>query len=817
MAALLGTACALGGIANTPMAQAQQIVATQDFNIPAQPLGQAINAFIQQSGWQVSYPSAAVRGLRSDGISGKMAPEAALQLILGNSGLMATSPAPGTASIVSLDFGADASDEEALRLAPIQIRANEFAAFDSYRIGTKTKTPVKEIPQSISIISTKELEQRTHSDLGDILSYTPGLRNTDYPGGQGIGARLYIRGFRALNSRNFYLNGLRRSFNAYDVSMETFGLEQVNVLRGPSSSLYGDASPGGIIDMRSKRPQDEPFGEAAVEVGSFDRRQLTLDFGDTLNESGTLKYRLTLLQRDSGTQIDHADDDSTYIAPALTWEPSDYTKLTLLTHYHKWNKGGSEQSLPYNGTVINRNPHLTSDLYLGIPGLTKWEGETRAFGYEFEHLFNNGWELQSSARYTHTELDYLWSFTWPVAPTNDRFVNVYTQDRPRISENLTFDINANREFRLGATKHRVMVGASYLWSDLRENRTNTSNPLLVDISNPNYNGYEPNWCTQGIYCRPWNDTREELEHWGIYIQDQMTWDKLQVTGSLRYDEMKSTSTFYDSRTLAGLQGAMDTYETDTDDAVTGRLGVSYEVTPGVFAYGSYSTSFEPVPGAGADGKLFKPTTGKQFELGVKYEPAHYDALFTASIYQLTQEDVAVPDTVNRNFLTQTGEVRSRGVELEAKTTLGAGWTLAAAYGYTDPEVAKDNPNVNGISKEGTRVESVPYHTASLWLNREVQNGTFTGLNLGVGVRYVGSSLTPVNASTGERFKVPSYTLVDAVVKYDLGGANSDLDGVKLTLGVTNLTDKEYYSPGFYSDSVLAGKRRAVTFNVAYTW
>lgn len=780
---------------------------TRAFAIPAQPLAAAIDAFIGASGWQISYSSALVAGKTSAAVSGSMTAEEALRRLVSGSGISVRISAPGSAALFA-EAGAAAGETV---LDPLMVEAGRrggrndpAVATTGYvahngSLATKTDTPVIEVPQSLSIVTRQEMDDRGVTDLNDAIAYAPGIRAIDYPGGQGM-PLMYLRGFRAQSQRDFYRDGLRNGYNPYDSFVEPYGLESVAVLRGPASVLYGDAAPGGLVSMTSKRPTEDPFGEIRLEYGSFDRKQVAIDLGGPLDEDRHILYRLTALKRDADTQIDHSRDDSVYIAPALTLDSREGTRLTLLTQYQNWTQGGSEQSLPLDNSVYANGIKIPSDFYMGIPGLTDWDVESSSVGYAFEQEIDDTWTFRNNLRYTHAELDYVSAFIWdwPIAVVDGHYVNIGVQQRPRTSDTLVADANVNGTVETGPLVHDLTVGVNYGYSRIRETRTNSTNAARIDILNPDYD-------FDFAYGAPWTDSKSIIRQIGVYAQDQIRIDNWILTLNGRQDWAEGSEYEY--------AGAADTVDKARSHAFTGRVGAAYLFDSGLAPYIAYSTSFEPLAGRDSTGKSFEPTTGEQYEAGIKYQPQGLNLLVTASVFELTQQNVLTTDPEHVGFSVQQGEVRARGLELEAKGDIGDGWSVVASYAYTDSEVTKDN-NARLV---GTRTQAVPYHTAGLWVNHDFQTAALAGLRIGAGLRYVGSSLTAVDTGTGTQAEIDGYTLFDASASYDLSEVHPGLAGLSLGVSGTNLTDEEYYTPGFYSNSVIAGKRRAIKGNLTYRW
>lgn len=807
---ILGTA----NLYATGIANAQQQIAgqTANFNIPTQSLSSAINAFIRATGWEVGFNSPAVVGKRSTAVRGSMTPAQALRTLLAGTGLSAQISGPSTAALVAVSAKANGvvAADGSLVLETITVEGqnggtNGIVATRS-SAGTKTDAPILEVPQTINVVTRKEMDERGVTDFNSAVSYTPGIRAIDYPGGQGA-PDIYIRGFRAFNLFALYKDGLRAGFNQYDTDIEQYALERMDVLKGPSSVLYGQSAPGGLVNMTTKRPTETPLHEIQTTYGSYNRKQVAVDFGGPVTDDGTFLYRLTGLWRDSDTQIDHSPDDRIYIAPALTWKPDATTSLTMLGSYQKTKKGGAEQSLPMIGTIYpytTRSGRFPSSLFLGEPGVTHYDVENTTIGYEFEHEFDNGWTFKQNARYMHADVDYISSGYRSFTETTATFG---FQDRPKSTDTFLIDNNLSGSVDTGPLTHSLLFGLDYGYYDGSESRLGGANHT-VNIDDP-------------IYGAPvvWNsilttDTRSKVSQVGLYAQDQIKFDKWVLSLGGRFDHVKQTEYNFYSNTIWGIP---DAEATATDNAFTGRVGLNYLFDNGVAPYMSYSTSFQPSPGVDYAGNMFKPTTGEQWEAGVKYQPLGWNGFFSASLFQITQKNVTTADPVNVGYSVQDGEVRSRGFELEAKTELTDGLNLTAGYAYTDARVTEDNPNAAGFSKVGSRLSSSPFHQASLWLDYEFQQDALLGLKIGSGVRYVGSSMAAINTTTGSQVKVPGYTLLDASISYDFGAKTPDLRGLSLVVSGTNLTDEDYFTPGFYSNTVFYGNRRTINATLSKKW
>ncbi|OBS51544.1 TonB-dependent receptor [Methylosinus sp. 3S-1] len=803
-ALLLTTTILCAGALVATTARAQGSAPTQNrmvsFAIPAQPLPAAIDAFIRATGWQVGYPSRIADGLTSTPVSGAMPPAQALRSLLAGTGLGVRFTGSTTATLTGRSAAIPpAALGDAVPLDVIDVGAEGAGrAYVATRsvAGAKVDTPLIETPQTISVVTRKELDQRAVQDFAAAVAYTPGIAVVDYPGGPGA-PDYSLRGFRDVGLFGVYRDGLRAGFNNYDTNFEPFGLERVDVVKGPSSVLYGQTSPGGLVNLTTKRPTAAPLHEIALQTGSYGRRQIAVDFGGPVDSSGDALYRFTGLFRNAGTQIDHAPDDRLYLAPSVTLRPAEKTEITLLASYFKLKMSAAEQSIPRSALGI-----IGTNVYLGVPGQSNWNVENISIGYRLDHELNADWSLRQNARYMHSKVDfrYAYSAAWPVELVDGHYYPVGLQDRPKSTNTYLIDTNIQGRAATGPVSHTLLAGLDYAYYTGKESRRNSLTTLTIDVLSPVYP------TTNFVYADPWVDGRSNVGQLGVYVQDQLRYDKWILTLGGRHDWVVGTE-------IDNLAGST---QTTRDQAFTGRAGLGYVFDNGVAPYASYATSFQPVTGVYAPergGGAFEPTTGIQYEVGVKYQPDGWNGFLSASLYEITQQHVSTNDPLYSGFTVQQGEIRSRGVELEGKAELTEELSLIASWALIGAEITKDNPAVgSATSSVGLRPKGVPRQTASAWGDYRFKSGALEGLGLGLGVRYVGTSENSGNTET-----IPDYALVDAAVRFDLGALHPDLGGASLALNVSNLADRKYYSAGFYDNTVLYGNRRQFLATLKYDW
>jgi len=795
-AVLLATASSLSMTA----AQAQQAVERRfTFDIPSKPVPQAVNDIGRVTGLSVVYPENKPIAASSRSVHGSMTVGQALSTLLAGTGLSYRFSNATTVMILdpSAQSGASGTGTAsgAIPLDTIDVQGASETAWgpvDGYvarqsATGTKTDTPLIETPRTVTVITRDEIAAQQAQSVRDTVRYAPGVYYSDDADFR----------YEPVSARGFsldqYLDGLKLLNGTWSVPrVDPYFLERAEVLEGPASTLYGQASPGGVLDMISKRPTATPVHEIQLSTGSYGLAQTAFDLGGPIDKDGKLLYRLTGIARTSGTQVDYVDKQRIAIAPSITWRPDADTSLTILTSVLNDPKAGFWNLLPYQGTLLpNTYGKIPRNFYVGDPSFEHYSFTQAMAGYQFEHRFDETWTVRQSARFTRIDIDYREVQGYLLEAdqhTLDRYA--YTAN-----ENLnTFNIDnqAQAKFDTGPLAHTVLLGLDYQHLDWN-NFTRYGNTASLDILNPNY--------AQTISLPPvFQDAHQTQNQLGLYAQDQIKSGGFVFTLGGRQDWV-STDTY---NRLANKMTQQ------SDRSFTWHTGLLYRFDNGFAPYVSYATSFQPTSGTTAEGASFKPTTGQQYEAGIKYQPPGWNALLTAAVFDLTQQNVLTsdPDASHpAGSQVQTGEVRSRGVELSAVTSLKNGLSLRASYTYLDNRITQANDGTIGHILNNT-----PRNFAAVWGDYTIQDGPLAGLGFGGGVRYVGSSYA-TNANT---YAIPDFTLIDAAIHYDFGKLRPDLKGLTAKVNATNLFDKVYVS---YCSAVGCrwGEGRTVYATLSYKW
>lgn len=666
--------------------------------------------------------------------------------------------------------------------------------------GTKTNTSILEVPQSMSVIGADQIRDQGARSVVQAIGYTPGIVSSS-PNDTRFES-LVVRGF----STQLFLDGMRLPYGA-----ATFGqpkldlalLERIEVLRGPGSSLYGQSPPGGFVNLVSRLPTATPLNSFEFLADNWGKVQANFDIGGVgaVNQKGDLFWRIAGTIHDGGTQVDFVNDFRGAIAPSFTYKPDLDTTFTFLSGYQRDITGLTLQFYPSLGT-LNPNPNgrIPYTKFLGEPGFDRFDRTQAWVGYQFEHSFNEVWTVRQNVRYfdleTNTYAVAGGGALGSVALPNTGFGDFSTLNRgafsfPESAKSVTLDNQAEARFMTGPFAHTVLFGVDY-------RHINSTIDMRVGAA-PQVNLYNT------VYGAPitfptiiTNYSNQVQDQTGLYVQDQIALGRWRLTLTGRQDWVTTDS----------LNLVSSKQTTQNDQASTGRAGLSYIFDSGVAPYIAYATSFLPTLGVTVTGGSPRPTTAQQAEIGVKYQPVGTNLLLTAALFDLTQQNVVTP-SASIGFSEQTGEARSRGGEFQAQVSLAEGLKLVASYAYTDTLTTKTNTPTQ-LNKH---LIIQPMNAAALWADYTFQQGQLAGFGFGGGVRYIGDSY----GDLANTLSIPSYTLFDAAVHYDLSNLDRRLRGVTLAVNATNLFDKYYVSTCASFNQCFLGAGRTVIGSVRYTW
>ena len=674
------------------------------------------------------------------------------------------------------DATAQVSSDKAVQLAPVAVQGLKVDAGytrSDASGATKTDTPIIETPQAISVISNTQMIDQGVLTVQDALRYSAGVRADAY-GVDSRGDDAFLRG----TSFTQYLDGLRQFFgNAY-ARTEPYFLDRLEIVRGPSSVLYGQGTTGGLIALTSKRPQFTSSHEVEVQLGNNARKQLAFDFTGPLDVAGHWAYRLIGVVRDADAQVAHVADDRKAIAPSITWQPDADTSWTLLANLQFDHSGSTLNFLPHAGTLLpNPNGRIRTDRFVSEPGFDRYNTDQRSITSLFEHRFNDTWKFVQNARYSHDNVDYRSLYpdvysnpSYPFLDDAQRTVARYSYVSIDRHKRLTTDSHAEADVDFGGMHHRVLIGVDLAHSHTDSRQGNGFDGVPFDLYAPVYgNGF----VAPDVFPVASSVTRQT----GVYLQDQINWGEHWIgTVGVRHD--RATLTTGDTRSV--------------DNATTARYGVMYRFDNGLVPYVSYTESFQPLDSLDFYRRPYQPLRGKQYEAGLKYQPVGSSTLITATYYDLREENRLAPDPTNPLNQIQAGSAKTRGVELEASTRVAGHVDLIGTYTWT-----KARPD------DGTIVAGLPKNQGSVWGVYHLNDIDGDGLSFGIGARYIG-----VNYDETGSLRVPEKRLFDAMVAYTQGPW-------RFSVNAANVTDQAYNASCLARGDCFYGPRRSIVGSARY--
>lgn len=674
----------------------------------------------------------------------------------------------------------------AIREERLKVRAAHTGLLaGSGAAATKTSTPLEDVPQNLTVITQARMAMLNSRSISDAVRYAAGV--SDY--GSKDDPRGYfgtIRGF----SPDIYLDGTRTpdAASSQSFSIEPWGLEELDVLRGASSALYGSGQLGGIINAVSKRPREDQQSQVAFQTGSYSRVQGAADVGGAINSGKTLLWRFNGLLRKSDTYAKNIKNNEVYVAPSLRWHPDNKTDFTILASYEQLDAGSTAQFLPANGTVsASRYGYIARNFLSSDADYDVYSKRQVAIGYSVIRKLTPNWTVSQNMRYAHLDLDY--RFVTAVALSSDQ--RTLTRQALRQSanyNNVTLDTRSNLKFGTGPIKHEVLAGVDFR-SDFLANRRGQKAAPSIDLYTPVYRAIS--WPTYGTRT----NTNETETQTGIYVQEQADWHHFYLTLSGRED-------FTQSLTVNNLTGGETPQQ---NNAFTGRVGLLYKSSIGLAPYVSYATSFQPQVGTTRENTAFVPTRGRQIEAGLKYRPPHgvgEDFMLTADFFNLVETNVLTTDPADSTYDIQTGEQRTRGFEAEGIGRLPYRIDFMASFTYQDPRITKTTVE----AQKNQRPVAIPSHMASLFLKRDFRLNRNWVTGVGGGVRYTGNTA----GALPETFTVPSQLVWDLQAHLDYQRFGVQFNG-------TNIANRHYVAVCTRSVACAWAPGRAAFVTLSYRW
>ncbi|PIG91349.1 TonB-dependent siderophore receptor [Gloeocapsopsis sp. IPPAS B-1203] len=646
---------------------------------------------------------------------------------------------PGLVLAVTLGE-ADTAEDDAIEILVTGEQEEGYRVPDA-SVGTRTDTPLRDIPQSIQVIPQQVLEEQQVTTLNEALRNAPGVIQTA-PSYYNQFATFTIRGFEAADSTgNFTRNGFNYSFGG-GVSGNFANIERIEVLRGPASVLFGRGNPGGTINIVTKQPLAEPFYSVEATIGSYNFYRGAIDLTGPLNDESTIRYRLNASYENADSFVDFLNRENPFLSSAFSFDLGRNTTLTLDAEYNKVNQN-DDNALPAIGTVLpNVNGEIPRNRNSGEEN-TFYGPEVFRVGYNLEHRVNENWLLRNAFYYGHFYNRGRSTYFNRELDPDQRTIQRGTGDQDYKARAYELTTNIVGNFSTGSIQHQLLFGVDLSRLDNYLYKAQYREAAPLDLFNPVY-GLSAN----GAILEE-SDSAGLTDSLGIYVQNQVTLtENLKLLVGGRFDAFEQTNRDF----------LNDTEEFQSGNAFSPRVGIVYQPIEPISLYASYSRSFAPSIGRSVDGEQFQPERGTQYEIGVKAD-INDRISATVALYDLTRSNVTTDDLSSPGFSIQTGEQNSRGIELNVAGEILPGWNMIAGYAYTDARITEDN-----TFEVGNRLNNVPEHSFNLWTSYELQQGELQGLGLGVGFFFVGDRQGDLDNS----FILPSYFRTDAAIFYNRG-------------------------------------------------
>lgn len=633
--------------------------------------------------------------------------------------------------------------------------------------GGKIPTDVMDTPASVSVITAKEIQERNATNVEQVLNYTAGVVTTFY-GSDDRFDYFKIRGFDAY----MYRDGMSLGKPFGGIREEPFAFERVEVLKGGSSSVFGVSDPGGSVNFTSKKPKSERFGEAYLSGGSYNHVETGFDFGDNITADDTLSYRLTGKLKKAEREYDYSRDDEKFFLGGLTWRPTDVTSVTVL-YDHLYLKDTPNSGGYPVGIDFSRKR------FFGEPDFNYGKTKRDTLTVLADHDFGNGLTFNANARYSKGDKSYGYAYISKTPTDGSTYAERGFMTSDSSNKQFIVDTHLQYEANFDNIESRSLVGFEY--NNYRGSSFGQwANGVGIDWENPVYSGPPLNLPTT-------SNRRNNQETKALYAQQDVTFaNKLIVTLGLRNDWMDIDQ--FDKLNNKSLSADLSEFTT--------RVGVAYKFTDQFMAFTSYAQSAVPAS------INAEPERGEQYEIGVKYRPDSFPALFSASIYDLKKTNITKTDPITREE-SAIGKIRVRGLDLEGKAEITDNISVTAAYSYMNHEILEDANN----GTAGKHLTLVPEHTASLWGQyRWEGSGNRGDMTFGLGARYTGSYYF----DSANTFGAGDNVVLDLAYTYEF------IDKTALQVNVSNLFDKKYVAyGGFGADFYNPG--REVTATLRRSW
>ncbi|MCY0800056.1 TonB-dependent siderophore receptor [Providencia rettgeri] len=654
---------------------------------------------------------------------------------------------------------------------------------------TKGSASLLETPQFVSVIKREQMDTLPSESISQALRYSAGVTSEKFGAfGNGIDFSK-IRGFDA----DYYLDGLRVIGNSgiWGPQIDSWTLNSIEAVHGPSSALYGQGGAGGVINMQSRRPSANESHQIQFQKGNFDNDSIKFDTTGALNDSETLLYRMDGLALSTDSQINSSKQSRYLLAPSLTWQPNEKLSLTVLSQYQRDPHIGHYNTLPAQaiGLLPNRNGKLDFTQNYSDPRHEQSERTQWSITSLIDYQITPFITFKQNIRYSDVDTHIKRDFTRGFLASDQRLTAVY-QDSPSHSKTWVADNQLIYQLDTGPIRHQLLFGFDYQTGQLDKDWWGSQTVSFDPWVKPHHPEFRP-------YPVSRTSTTQRFDRYGVYLQDQLSWQQWDLLLSGRYD----WSYLNTDNNLTNTTQKNDT------SAWSQRVGLTYSFESGFSPWVSVSDSFDPVLGTDAEGKPFIPTESKQTELGIKYQNQSGDLMVSLAAYELEQKNVTTYNPLNPDYYNQTGKIRSRGIDFESRFAITTSLNMMLNYAYTDNKITQSQ-DLSVLNKHPVQV---PKHSGSAWVDYRFHSPYLEGALVGVGVRYLGATWGD-NTNT---FKVPAVWLGDVSARYQMDALIPELTGMELGVTVSNITNNPYVASCTSSTYCSIGTNRTLFATLNY--
>lgn len=668
--------------------------------------------------------------------------------------------APVTLSLLALACSAETAAADEAVLPAVSVVSSGSGGYNPPDAtgATRTDAPLREIPQSVRVLPRALLDDIGATRFDETFDYASGVTRQSNFGG--LWDNFAIRGFTGNENTgaNYLVNGFvaNRGFTA---ARDAATIERVEVLKGPTASLYGSGDPGGTINIVTRQARFRPAQAYDFEIGTDDRYRAAADVTGPLGKS--VAGRLIAVADHAGTTRDFVNSQRYLLAPSLSWTVGPDTLIQYQGEIQRF-------SVPMDRGVVSVDGQLgriPRSRFLGEPGDGDIRLDSQSHQVTLEHRWSEQWSGRMALAYRGSELTGFSSEAASLA-ADDRTLWRQRRYRDFRSDDVSLQADVTGRFQTGWLQHEFLLGVdNYRFSNSQFQLRHTpsaTQPYAIDIYTPVYGQASPAMLRNV-------DTHERQTNVGFYAQDRMSLSqRWKLLAGVRFDSFDQT---LDNR----LRG------TSTDQkhtAISPRVGITYLASNNWSLFANASQSFRPNSGADAEGNAFDPEEGRAVEAGTKWDSDDRRLGATLAAFEIHKRNVLTADPDNTAFQIAAGKARSRGIELDFAGRLGKYWRISAAFALTDAEITEDNRLA-----AGTPLLNIPRTAGSVLAMYENASATGKRFGVGAGVRYVGKR----SGDTQDSFALPSYTVAD------LHGYWQVAKPVRLTMQVGNLFDKRYYA------------------------